>query len=49
MPVCYRKLNINEISTIRCKFINFKGTFPILTLQLQYCAGIGEWTINKNR
>ena len=33
MAVCYRKLNINEISTIRCKFSNFDGAFPILTPQ----------------
>ena len=33
MPVYYRNWNINEISTIRCKFSNFDGAFPILTPQ----------------
>lgn len=33
MPVCYRKLNINEILTIGCKLGNGRGAFPILTPQ----------------
>lgn len=42
MPVCYRKLNINEILTARCKFGNVGELFPILTPQTSiYCRNQG--------
>lgn len=49
MPVCYIKLNINEILTVGCKFGNLESHSRFLHRRLQYIAGIGEGTENKNR